>query len=166
MHRWALLILFLGACRSPDIGSGSTAQGTSTTATATATAPDPPPSVSVAPNPKASADPNDPFAPYPGSQELCNRVVISDGKPLHWRSWVTGDDWVSVGGYYKARAKGMLANQATDRIEIHTGAGPSDRVLVVYPAAVASTKPQCNKPLAPADKTVIMVSEMKLPDRM
>jgi hypothetical protein len=126
-----------------------------------AIAPEPKPDPQPAPKP--SADPNDPFAPYPGSQELCNRVIIAEGKPLHWRSWVTADDWVKVGDYYKGRTKGMLTNPSTDRLEIHSGAGLQDRVLMVYPAAVASSKPQCNKPLAAEDKTVIMVSEQKMP---
>lgn len=139
--------MLLASCRSPDVSTDSGA-------------PIPP---EPAPKVVEKIDPNDPFAPYPGSVELCNRVIIAEGRPLHWRSWVTGDDWVKVGDHYKARAKGLLANQQTDRIEFHTGTGANDRVLMIYPAAVASTKPQCNKPLDPGDKTVIMVSQQRLP---
>lgn len=112
------------------------------------------------PAPKASVDPNDPFAPYPGSQELCNRLVVAEGKPLHWRSWVTPDDWSKVCDHYKDRTKGMPITQGTDKLEIHAA---QDRVMVIYPRAMASAHPQCDKPLSPEDKTVIMVSEMRMP---
>lgn len=124
-------------------------------ASADAGAPEPP---SVEPG--TTMDPNDPFAPYPGAAELCNRLVIQDKKPLHWRSWTTRDEWTKVAEHYKARAKGAPVRESTDRVELHS---PPDRVLMIYPAAVASTKPQCDKPLAAGDKTVIMLSELRMP---
>lgn len=144
MHRWSLLLLLV-ACKSPD-------------ATQTSTAPSE--SAAPAPPPKPVVDPNDPFAQYPGSQELCNQLIINEGKPLHWRSWTTQDEWAKVTDHYKDRAKGIPTTQGTDRLEFHSG---KDRVLMIYPAAVASTHPQCKKPLDPSDKTVIMLSEMRMP---
>jgi hypothetical protein len=144
MHRWPLSVLLLVSCKSPDASQ--------TNAPPSASAP--------APAAKPSADPNDVFAQYPGSAELCNQLIINEGKPLHWRSWTSADDWSKVTDHYKTRAPGVPTTQGTDRIEFHSG---KDRVLMIYPAAVASSHPQCKKPLDPADKTVIMLSEMKMP---
>ena len=67
MHRWAGLVSILAACKSPDVLADSGAP--------------------IAPEPtvekSAKIDPNDPFAPYPGATELCNRVVVAEGRPLH-----------------------------------------------------------------------------------
>ncbi len=149
MHRRApvLLVVLLAGCKSPD------ASQTSAPPSETAQPAPPPP-------PKASADPNDPFAQYPGSQELCNQLIINEGKPLHWRSWTTTDEWTTVTDHYKNRAKGIPTTQGTDRLEFHSG---KDRVLMIYPAAVASSHPQCKKPIDPSSKTVVMLSEMRMP---
>src|SRR5438445_9856897 len=108
MHRWALVLLL--SCKSPD---------------AAQTSAQPSESAAPAPPPKPSADPNDPFAQYPGSQDLCNQLIINEGKPLHWRTWTTPDEWSKVTDHYKNRAKGIPTTQGTDRIEFHSG---KDRV--------------------------------------
>lgn len=147
MHRRHLVLLLLAVgCKSPDATQTNAQPSASTTV--------------ESPPPKPAEDPNDPFAQYPGSKDLCNQLIINDGKPLHWRSWTTTDDWTKVTDHYKDRAKAATTTQGTDRLEFHLG---KDRVLMVYPAAVANQHPQCKKPLDPTDKTVIMLSEMKMP---
>jgi len=108
----------------------------------------------------AAFDPGDPFLPYANMAELCNRLMIAEGQPLHWRSWTSNDDYAKVCAYYKERAKGLEIREKSDQTEIHHGPG---RVLMIYPAALASSHPQCNKPVAPTDKTVVMLSELRMP---
>lgn len=122
----------------------------------------PPPASTSQPEPVVPApiDPNDPFAPYPNSAELCNRLIIAGGKPLHWRSWAITDDFAKVTTYYKDRAKAMQVKESTEKVEIQQSPA---RILTIYPAALAKQNPQCNKPLDPQDKTVVMLSEISMP---
>lgn len=130
-----------------------------TAPSATETAKDAPP---PPPPPTTTFAPNDPLAPYPDAKELCNRLMFQEGKPLHWRSWTTSDDYVKVGAYYKDRAKALKPVEAKekDKLEIREG---GDRVLMIYPADKASAHPQCGKPIDPAAKTVVMLSELRMP---
>jgi hypothetical protein len=118
------------------------------------------PASSAPPQPFATVDPQDPFAPYPGATELCNRLIIAEGRPLRWRSWTVADDWSKVIAYYKEHAKGIAVRESTEKVEFPQ---TPTRVLTIYPAKLASKHPQCDKPLAPEDKTVVMLSETKMP---
>jgi hypothetical protein len=125
-----------------------------TLTTTTEPAPPPPPTATFAPN--------DPLAPYPGAMELCNRLQFQQNKPLHWRSWTTTDDYAKVTAYYRAKAKALKVDEPKDKdaLEIREGA---ERVLMIYPADKASAHPQCNKPIDASNKTVIMLSELRMP---
>lgn len=146
-----LLAVVAGCVRS------SPPEKTSPSATETAKETPPPP-----PPPTATFAPNDPLAPYPGATELCNRLMFQEGKPLHWRSWTTADDYAKVSAYYKDRAKALRSDEAKDKgkLEIREG---GDRVLMIYPADKASAHPQCGKPIDPSAKTVTMLSELRMP---
>ena len=148
-----LLLTLLGCARTQPEKAAPSA---TTAATESAHEPPPPASTTFAPD--------DPLAPYPGAKLLCNRLVFQEGHPLYWRSWTTPEDYGKVAALYKDRAsaKALRSEESKekDKLEVHMG---SERVLMVYPASKASAHPQCGKPLDAADKTVVMLSELRMP---
>lgn len=147
MRCWLVLVLACAGCvrSSPPEKTAPSATGTS----------DPP-------RPAATFAPGDPLAPYPGAKELCSRFQLQQGTPLYWRSWTSSDGYEKVSAYYIDRAKALKVepNKEKDKLELRDGAS---RVLMVYPADKAGLHPQCNRPLDPSGKTVVMLSELRVP---